>query len=186
MPRLVSYGLVAFGLCTTTTTGFVGLAQLLFRQSTQRHGIAEWRDTMFDYPEPAVGEMPTKEICVLPFHYTDVLLQGETKELRLYEERFLRLFDDCMENHGGLVAMGFFLENDGLVQTVPLAEVEAYNRMGGDFGIFLTIRVVGRATVGAIVQSGPYVKATCTEVVDEISPNHKLCVCMVRGQNGLH
>jgi hypothetical protein len=33
-----------------------------------------------------------KSVCVLPFHYTDVLLQGETKQLRLYEEHLLNYF----------------------------------------------------------------------------------------------
>lgn len=36
--------------------------------------------------DAADGE-PVREICILPFPLTDVLLQGETKELCLYEER---------------------------------------------------------------------------------------------------
>jgi len=32
-----------------------------------------------------------REMCVLPFPYEDVLLQGETKELRLYEDRYVLL-----------------------------------------------------------------------------------------------
>lgn len=42
-------------------------------------------------PEKLVGEVadgePVREVCILPFPLTDVLLQGETKELCLYEER---------------------------------------------------------------------------------------------------
>ena len=49
---------------------------------------------------------PPKEICILPFPFTDCLVQGETKQLRLYEDRFIQLFDTVMEEHSGVVAMG--------------------------------------------------------------------------------
>jgi hypothetical protein len=89
--------------------------------------------------------------------------------LRLYEDRFIKLFSDVMENHDGVVAMGL-LADSGIIQTVPLAEVEAYNRMEG-FGIFATIRVVGRAQLIDIVQQEPYIKAVCTELTDKFPPN---------------
>lgn len=57
-------------------------------------GIAEWRDLVFDFPGTGDDRRlgmeqgpPPKEVCILPFPYTEVLLQGETKQLRLYEER---------------------------------------------------------------------------------------------------
>jgi hypothetical protein len=43
-----------------------------------------------DVPKELVGDVndePVREVCILPFPLTDVLLQGETKELCLYEER---------------------------------------------------------------------------------------------------
>ena len=48
-----------------------------------------------------------------------------------------------MENHAGVVAMGL-LASSSVIQSVPLCEIEAYNLMDG-FGIFVTIRAVGRA-----------------------------------------
>jgi len=48
---------------------------------------------MFEPPAVLEGEPidleegPLREICVLPFPLNDALLQGETKELCLYEER---------------------------------------------------------------------------------------------------
>jgi hypothetical protein len=49
---------------------------------------------MFDSPELIGGsgktddeEGPLREICILPFPLDDALIQGETKELCLYEER---------------------------------------------------------------------------------------------------
>lgn len=117
--------------------------------STPLFGISEWRDTFFDFPgagdDRRLGTEtggPPKKVNLLPFPFQEVLLQGETKQLRLYEERFLKLFDDSMENHGGVVAMGL-LADSGIIQTVPLCEIEAYNRMEG-FGIFITIRVRAR------------------------------------------
>ena len=54
--------------------------------------ISAWRDIMFeDVPQKLAADAadgePVREICILPFPLTDVLLQGETKELCLYEER---------------------------------------------------------------------------------------------------
>jgi hypothetical protein len=63
---------------------------------------------MFDNQEPSSPQLPSREICVLPFAYTEVLLQGETKQLRLYEDRFIQLFDYAMEQHGGVIAMDYW------------------------------------------------------------------------------
>ena len=59
------------------------------------------------------------------------------------DERFIKLFEDAMENHAGVVAMGL-LASSSVIQSVPLCEIEAYNLMDG-FGIFITILAVGRA-----------------------------------------
>ena len=149
------------------------------RAASHLYGISEWRDLVFDFPgtgdDRRLGKEstgPPKEICILPFPFDEVLLQGETKQLRLYEERFLKLFDYCMENHEGVVAMGLLAET-GIIQTVPLCEIEAFNRLEG-FGIFVTIRVVGRAQLDSILQQTPYLKAVCRELNDEIPPNLEL------------
>lgn len=110
-----------------------------------------------------------REMCVLPFPYEDVLLQGETKELRLYEDRFIKMFDECLTKHCGVVAMGLLAES-GIIQTAPLCEIEAYNRIEG-FGIFVTIRVVGRVSLLELTQQEPYMKAICRELSDVIPPN---------------
>lgn len=146
---------------------------------TRLFGISEWRDTFFSFPgtgdDRRLGtesDGPPKEVCILPFPYDEVLLQGETKQLRLYEERFIQLFDCCMEKHSGVVAMGLIAES-GIIQTVPLCEIEAYNRME-NFGIFVTIRVVGRAQLDEVIQQEPYLKGVCRELSDKIPPNLEL------------
>jgi hypothetical protein len=146
-------------------------------RAIQLFGMSEWRDLIIDYPGTGddrrlgkeTGAMP-KEICVLPFPYQEALLQGETKQLRLYEDRFIQLFDTCMNEHCGVVAMGL-IATSGIIQTVPIAEIEDYNRQLDGFGIFVTIRVVGRAKLLDIVQQSPYIKAVCTEITDTVPPN---------------
>ncbi|KAG7337881.1 hypothetical protein IV203_025929 [Nitzschia inconspicua] len=177
-------------LTTTTTTIANGNYPSVLRNSDssllprqhnywRRFGISEWRDKLFDFPgagnDRRLGTEstgPPKEVCILPFPYDEVLLQGETKQLRLYEDRFLKLFDHCMEHHEGVVAMGL-LADTGIIQTVPLCEIEAFNRMEG-FGIFVTIRVVGRAQLFEISQQTPYIRAVCRELNDKIPPNLEL------------
>lgn len=147
------------------------------QKSSRLCGITEWRDHFFDLPGSSrslIGseDVLPKQVCILPFDFREVLLQGETKQLRLYEERFIKLFDDCTNNHDGVVGMGL-LADSGIIQTVPLCEIEAYNRMEG-FGIFVTIRVVGRAKLLEITHQEPYLKATCVELTDKIPPNLEL------------
>ncbi|CAJ1940302.1 unnamed protein product [Cylindrotheca closterium] len=141
-------------------------------------GISEWRDSIFNLPgadrQPLGTEVgpPAKEICILPFPYDEVLLQGQEKQLRLYEDRFIKLFDYAMEQHSGVVAMGLIAES-GIIQTVPICEIEAYNRMEG-FGIFVTLRVCSRGQLLEITQQDPWLKATCTEISDKVPPNLEL------------
>mmetsp|Transcript_24501 Transcript_24501/g.35864 ORF Transcript_24501/g.35864 Transcript_24501/m.35864 type:complete len:409 (-) Transcript_24501:112-1338(-) len=151
------------------------------REETKLFGINEWRDTVFnDLPDgsPALRVGVTKddrmprEVCVLPFPYEDVLLQGETKQLRLYEDRFVQLFEKAMNDHSGLVAMGLIADS-GIIQTVPLCEIEAYNRVEG-FGIFVSIRVIGRAGLLEITQQEPFITAVCVEINDTVPPNLEL------------
>lgn len=169
--------LLLFGV--TPSSAFYAPVIPLRRGTTRIFGINEWRDTVFDFPgtgdDRRLGretDGSPKEICVLPFPYDEVLLQGETKQLRLYEDRFIKLFDYCMEKHSGVVAMGLLAES-GIIQTVPVCEIEAYNRMEG-FGIFVTIRVVGRAQLDEITQQEPYLTGVCRELTDKIPPNLEL------------
>ena len=143
------------------------------RSTTALFDIHAWRDIDFALPgQRSDSILPPKQICLLPFAFPEVLLQGETKQLRLYEERFLKLFEDAMNHHGGVVGMAL-LADSGIIQTVALCEIEAYNRMEA-FGIFCTIRVVGRAQLLGFQQQEPYLKAACLEVVDELPPNLEL------------
>lgn len=121
-------------------------------------------------------------IPILPFPFSDVLLQGQRKQLNLYEKRFHDLFDDAMENHCGMVGMGL-LTGNGMITTVPLCEVESYTKFGADVNwvdrgdgmgngsIIVTIRAVGRAKIVAesdgLMQEEPYMQARVMELLDD-------------------
>ena len=126
--------------------------------TTALKDISEWRDQWYTYPgtgdDRTLGKESSgtpREICLLPFPFDEVLLQGEQKQLRLYEERFLKLFEHATEKNCGVVGMGLCAEA-GIIQSVPLCEIEAFNKMDG-FGIFMTIRVVSRAKILEVVSS---------------------------------
>lgn len=159
-------------------------SRLRSRRSTKLYDINEWRDIMFDFDiesdlslsagtSSLAAESPPREVCVLPFPFDEVLLQGETKELRLYEDRFVTLFEDTMDNYGGVVAMGL-LADSGIIQSAAICEIEAFNRME-EFGIFATIRVVGRSSLVDVTQETPYIKAVVSEILDEVPDNLDLC-----------
>lgn len=183
IPSSVSFAFVPSTIGTHRTFSSPRTEDAFFNRRTRRqsrlNGINEWRDTDFNLPDKQYNSMVgtdggiPKKVCVLPFPYDDIILQGETKQLRLYESRFIKLFDTCMNEHGGILAMGLIAES-GIIQTAPLCEVEAYSRMGGEFGIFVTIRVVGRASLLELKRQEPYIEAVCLEVRDETPKNLEL------------
>jgi len=127
------------------------------------------------------NDEPVREVCILPFPLIDVLLQGETKELCLYEERFHKLFERANADHAGIVAMGFIAPPSGMLQGMPLCEIENFRTMEGDTGfgnlsILATIRVVGRATLLDVRSpegdiSEGYMTGWCQELTDDTKSN---------------
>jgi hypothetical protein len=70
------------------------------RSSTPLFGIVEWRDALLDQflrikgrivpitpGTPKASNAFPYEICILPFSHEDCLVQGQTKNLHLYEDR---------------------------------------------------------------------------------------------------
>jgi len=167
----------AFQLSPATTT-------LSFaRRNSRLQGISEWRDSFFECPSSVNNafneeyhEGPIREICILPFPMEDSLLQGETKELCLYEDRFHQLFERASENHNNVVAMGLMAPPSGILQSMPLCEIESFRVMPGEtaFGtshsILATIRSVGRASLVQLQEEderAEYLYGYCTEICDD-------------------
>ncbi|KAL7533449.1 hypothetical protein ACHAXR_007326, partial [Thalassiosira sp. AJA248-18] len=165
------------------------------KSNSRLHGIQEWREqaleskyTLDSYQQiqqsnksPASPESPVPALLpILPFPFSDILVQGQTKQLNLYEKRFHDLFTDAVENHCGMVGMGL-LAGNGMITTLPLCEVESFTRFGaeddwvdrgdgmGNGSIFVTIRAVGRAKIveSDLMQEEPYMKARVAEIMDE-------------------
>jgi len=142
--------------------------------STILYGIHEWRDTMIVPEEEDKilalkindGTILPREICVLPFAYDEILLQGETKEIRLYEDRFIKLFQKSINEHGGIIGMALLVNDSSILKPIPICEIESYNQMS-EFGIFCTLRVISRATIIRFVDYEPYITAICVERMDK-------------------
>jgi len=170
--------------------------QTSLTQPNQRFGktalndLSEWRDLFFEETQkpPSVNQImqekdlegPARELCVFPFSLSEILIQGETKELCLYEDRFHQLFEKAQASHAGVVAMGLIAPPAGILQVMPLCEIEAFTRMPGqtefgtDFCIMATIRVVGRASLIHVVEEDvlegiEYLKGWCVEMNDEMN-----------------
>lgn len=130
-------------------------------------------------PAPELSSVPAT-IPILPFPFTDILLQGQSTQLNLYEQRFHDLFDDSLMNHHGMVAMGL-LAGNGMITTMPLCEVSSFTRVGaednflptgdgmGNGSILVSIRCVGRCKIiePKLMQEEPYMIARVVEAVDD-------------------
>jgi hypothetical protein len=159
-------------------SAFVAPSKATSRLSVAAFGITEWRD--LDVLEASVaveqiGEPTVRNIPLLPVDSSQVLLQGQTLHLQLFEDDEIRLFQKALDHNGGIFGIGLMStdEDDGysvLLDTVPLVEIQDYNMMGGDFGIFCKGRVVGRAAVHEAVQPEDCEKdnlsAICSERFD--------------------
>mmetsp|Transcript_5077 Transcript_5077/g.7488 ORF Transcript_5077/g.7488 Transcript_5077/m.7488 type:complete len:468 (+) Transcript_5077:292-1695(+) len=160
------------------------------KSSTKLNDLSEWRDQFFEVPSEVTEflndnneniqdkDEPLREICILPFPLDDVLLQGETKELCLYEDRFHQLFEHSTNVHNSVVAMGLLAPPAGILQNMPLCEIENYTVMNGetafgtDFSILVTIRAVGRASLMYIQDQEDedidFLKGYCMETSDNL------------------
>lgn len=153
---------------------------------TRLHGIIEWREQALESKytlevyQQASSSPVLATIPILPFPFSDVLLQGQRTQLNLFEQRFHELFQDAMDNHCGMVGMGL-LAGNGMITTLPICEVESFSRFGaeedwvdrrdgmGNGSIFVSIRAVGRAKIAEseLLQEAPYMKAKVIELLDE-------------------
>jgi hypothetical protein len=182
--ELLLIGLILLILDVTSFTLMRSAISTPRRTETLLHDISEWRDLIFEVPLKLqelpledYQEGPLRKVCILPFPLDDALLIGETKELCLYEERFHKLFEKCTQDHASIVGMGMMAPPSGILQTIPLCEVESFRVMEGNNGftnksILVTIRVVGR---GCLIQleedddTAEYLKGWVTELWDDTS-----------------
>ncbi|CAM9612642.1 unnamed protein product [Chrysoparadoxa australica] len=124
--------------------------------STRLFGLKEWRSV-------ASLEPGLQEVCCLPFPAQDCLITGETKELHLYEARFLALFEKSLQDHSGVVAGLLFAGEQSLLTVMPVCDVLNWERK--EVGVHVKLRCVGRAQ---LVQLGEAEEGYLTAQVREM------------------
>jgi len=105
------------------------------------------------------------ELGLLPFPIEEALLPGETKQVHLYEARFIQLFADAAAKHGSCIGMLLFA-GDGACAVTSLLEVEKHQ--AEEYGVWAQLKCVGRVRVQDIRQTDfDYVKANVTLYHDD-------------------
>lgn len=106
------------------------------------------------------------DVGTLMFDVNELMLPGQSRYLHLYEERFVQLFQDALEN-SAVFAMGFFSSEQEVLGVVTLVEIEEFQPL--QIGVGVTIRAVTRGYVECIAGVEPYVKMTCSLFEDDLS-----------------
>jgi len=83
------------------------------------------------------------QLGLLPFPVDEALLPGETKQVHLYEARFIQLFSDAAEKHGSCIGMLLFGDRGDVDAITPLLEVEEFRKE--EFGVWAQLKCIGRA-----------------------------------------
>jgi hypothetical protein len=125
-------------------------------QVTRAFGISEWRDLPVeaDLTPPGGhrnGDPIVRRLPVLLTSSGNVALQGQKMYYQWTRDDDVRLFQRAVDNNGGVFGLGLVRgrcsEEEKLLDKVVLMQIEDYNIMGQDFGIFCSSKVVGRASV---------------------------------------
>eukprot|EP00293_Proteomonas_sulcata_P017980 CAMPEP_0184306870 /NCGR_PEP_ID=MMETSP1049-20130417/15752_1 /TAXON_ID=77928 /ORGANISM="Proteomonas sulcata, Strain CCMP704" /LENGTH=348 /DNA_ID=CAMNT_0026619225 /DNA_START=325 /DNA_END=1371 /DNA_ORIENTATION=- len=133
-------------------------------QSPMRHGKTGLRMGIEEWKNEQPG--PARRLGCLPFPPEDLLLPGETKNLHLYEARFLALFEEAVKSHGSCFGNCIFAGNmEFLNIAAPLVEIIEWRRQ--DVGIFVKVRCVGRVKIEDVEEGDPYLIVTATPYDDE-------------------
>jgi len=80
-----------------------------------------------------------------------VLLPGETKQVHLFEARFLELFTDAESRHQGCVGQLLVTPNGNVAAVTSLLEIEESRRQ--EVGVWARLRCVGRVRLLEIEQT---------------------------------
>ena len=130
------------------------LPSTMLRASSFRlFGISEWRDQSTGdlHHSSRIHDGISRRIRKVPLHLLSskqVALPGEIVYLQFTRDDEVLLFQQAVDNHQGIFGLGFISEDDDILyEKISLAEIQDYNMMGGAFGIFLSVQVVGLAEI---------------------------------------
>jgi len=102
------------------------------------------------------------ELNLLPFGLQEGLLPGETKQVHLFEARFLELFVEAEAKHDSCVGMLLFTPSGNAAAITSLLEIEESRRQ--DVGVWARLRCVGRVKLLDVNQTDrgyPKAKVPC-------------------------
>lgn len=152
---------LAFVPSTSTTSGHListWQGSVLLESPSRLFGISEWRDQnlVVDQRQSSSSSRESTSdgndsIRHLPIHVVNsnkVALQGEALYFQFTQDDEVQLFQRAIDHHEGVFGLGFYSNEDGIMyDKISLVEIKDYNMMGDEFGIFLSVQVVGRAMI---------------------------------------
>jgi Lon protease-like protein len=102
---------------------------------------------------PAVEGAVPGDLGLLPFSVDEALLPGETKQVHLFEARFLQLFSDASRNGAARPRMAALLVTPGgnAAAVTTLFEVEDWRRK--EFGVWAQLKCTGRVQMVDVRQT---------------------------------
>ena len=91
------------------------------------------------------------QLGLLPFPLEEALLPGESKQVHLFEARFIQLFADAADTHCSCIGQLLFTEAGGVVPITTLLEVEEYRKE--EYGVWAKLKCVGRVKLLDVEQT---------------------------------
>ena len=108
------------------------------------------------------------KLGLLPFPISDCLLPGETKQVHLYEARFIQLFADAASSHHDCLGAMYFTPSGNVAAVSTLLEVEEFKKE--EFGVWAQLKCVGRVKLLEVSETDyQYVSATVEPFFDSES-----------------
>ena len=105
------------------------------------------------------------KLGLLPFPISDCLLPGETKQVHLYEARFIQLFADAASSHHDCLGAMYFTPSGNVAAVSTLLEVEEFKKE--EFGVWAQLKCVGRVKLLEVSETDyQYVSATVEPFFD--------------------
>jgi len=109
------------------------------------------------------------ELGLLPFGIDEALLPGETKQVHLYEARFIQLFEHALERHDSCLGALLITPRGSVAAVTTLLEMEEFRRE--EFGVWAQLKCVGRVKLREVRESDYlYVAALVEPFFDAPSP----------------
>ena len=115
-----------------------------------------------------------RKLGFLPFPLEEALLPGETKQVHLYEARFVQLFDDCKSNGNCLGAL-YFTPQNNIVAVTSLLEVEEFKAGADGVGVWANLKCVGRVQLQDVEKTEfDYIEAVVDLYKDADAPDEQM------------